>query len=73
LIEIRADSLMVKQPTHNRLSLGSIPSQPTKPSFKLGFLFQKYLFELNSYFWYNINSETNFNRKYNNENLYWSN
>ena len=33
----------------------------------------KYLFELNSYFWYNINSEINFNRKYNNENLYWSN
>jgi len=36
-------------------------------------LFQKYLFELNSYFWYNINSEINFNSKYNNENLYWSN
>ena len=25
----RADSLMVKQATHNRLSVGSIPSQPT--------------------------------------------
>jgi len=50
LIEIRADSLMVKRPTHNRLSLGSIPSQPTKPSFKLGFLLQKYLFDFNSYF-----------------------
>ncbi len=31
-----AGSLMVKQPTHNRLSLGSIPSQPTKEIWMSG-------------------------------------
>lgn len=29
-----ADSLMVKQSTHNRLSLGSIPSRPTNLNMK---------------------------------------
>ena len=47
---------MVKQPTHNRSSLGSIPSQRTTYLLAI----KKYLLELLSIFWYNINFTNNF-------------